>query len=116
MTYELLKFKNDDGGFSRDHEPDLATPNFTPLAATIGLQQLADLGFSSDFTMVREAVNYLLEIYIEKTRTWRPVSKDSVDYPHAPWRHDEDNSLCETFYWISHHTLCVNCWINAPLS
>ena len=97
VAIELSEFQKSSGGFGLDLEPDLRSPSSSPLASAIGLQILSELGYSSDFNMVRNCVSYLLDTYDEEIMTWRPTPRDSNEYPHAPWWHDEDNSLFETF-------------------
>ena len=93
----LKKFQNPDGGFGNALEPDMRSPSSSALATEIGLQLLAELGVSSDHTMVRGAVGYALESLDEENLTWRVAPLDVNEHPHAPWWHDSEGSLARTF-------------------
>ena len=97
MALELTYFQNDDGGFGLGLEPDMRSSSSSPLSTALGLQTLADLGFTSDFKMVSDSISCLINNFDEDARTWRPVPWDSNDYPHAPWWQDEDDSLVKIF-------------------
>jgi hypothetical protein len=47
--------------------------------------------------MVKSAVKYTLESLDTETQVWRVVPWDANDYPHAPWWHEEDGSVAQTF-------------------
>lgn len=97
VATELRRFQNEDGGFGRALEPDLRTPSSSALATSIGLRILKDLRCPAGHSMVRRAVEYLLETFHDATRVWRVVPYDTNRHPHAPWWHDENGSLARTF-------------------
>jgi len=93
----LAAYKNADGGFGRALEPDLRTPASSALATGIGLQMLKEIGRPAGHRLVEHAVRYLLNSFDPKDQVWRVVSPEANDYPHAPWWHDENGSLADTF-------------------
>jgi hypothetical protein len=93
----LSEFQNPDGGFGNALEPDLRSPSSSALATEFGLRNLVELGIPSSHPMVRAAVGYSLDSIDTQTKTWRVAPLDVNDHPHAPWWHDEDNSLARTF-------------------
>ena len=94
---ELAQFQNTDGGFGNALEPDLRTPSSSALATAIGLKMLKELDCSADRPMAKKAVTYLLETYDNESHVWRVVPLDTHHHPHAPWWHDENDSLAKTF-------------------
>ena len=93
----LAAFQNDDGGFGHALEPDLRTPSSSALATGIGLDVLRELGCDAQHPMARRAVRFLLATHDPQTQTWRVAPRDTNDYPHAGWWHDEAGSLARTF-------------------
>jgi len=93
----LAHFQNEDGGFGRALEPDLRTPGSSALATGIGLRTLKELQCAADHPMVRRAVRYLLSTFDDQAGVWRVVPHDTNSFPHAPWWHDEDDSLASLF-------------------
>ena len=94
---ELRNYHNSDGGFGHGLEPDMRTPDSSSLATGLGLQILKEVGCSSEHPLVRQAVDYLLETYNRQLDGWRVVPEDASEYPHAPWWHEDNGSLAETF-------------------
>ena len=94
---QLVKYQNPDGGFGQALEPDLRTPTSSALCTEIGQRMLAELNIPADHPMVDSAVKYLLDTFNPETQVWRVIPKDANSYPHAPWWHDEDDSLARTF-------------------
>jgi hypothetical protein len=97
VAFELSKYQNSDGGFGHALEPDLRTPTSSPLATAVGLQILADLGYTSDFSQVQGAVKYLFNSFQESSGKWVPISGDAKNFPHAPWWHNDEGSLADNF-------------------
>lgn len=94
---ELSTFQSADGGFGRALEPDVRTYSSSALATTIGLSILKDLHFSAVHPPVNKAIQFLLDTFDHQTYTWRIVPPDTNLFPHAPWWHDDDNSLAVSF-------------------
>ena len=94
---ELAHFQNADGGFGQSLEPDLRTPDSYNLATAIGLHFLVESGCSADHPMLTKALTYLTATLDPTTRTWRPTASQTHQHPHAPWWHDENGSLADTF-------------------
>jgi len=94
---ELRKFQNPDGGFGHGLEPDVRTSTSSALCTEMGLRYLAAHCIPADHPMVAAAVKYLLESFNAETQVWRVVPEDVNDLPHAPWWHDEADSLAHTF-------------------
>lgn len=97
VVAELAEYQKDDGGFGRALEPDLRTPSSSALATGIGLRTLKELHCPTDHPMVRDAVDYLLSTFDHETMVWRIAPRDTNDFPHAPWWHDEEGSLARLF-------------------
>ena len=94
---ELVGYQNLDGGFGYALEPDVRTPESSALATAIGLKMLRELGCSAGHPMVADAVAYLLRSHDPICGVWRAVPESANGFPHAPWWHEEDGSLAETF-------------------
>lgn len=97
VTEELAHYQNSDGGFGHALEPDVRTPSSSALATGIGLQILREVGCSGQHPAVRRGVEYLLRSWNPQTYVWRVVPQDANEHAHAPWWHDEDGSLRQTF-------------------
>jgi len=98
IVEELTRFRNSDGGFGHALEPDVRTPSSSALATAIALRLLAELDCPEGDELIDPAIGYLLETLDRATLTWRVVPGDANDFPHAPWWHDEDGSLANTFH------------------
>jgi len=94
---ELSAYQNVDGGFGYALEPDLRTPESSALATGIGLRMLRELGCEAEHPMVADAIEYILRSHDPMTGVWRAVPEGANEFPHAPWWHDEEGSLAETF-------------------
>jgi hypothetical protein len=97
VVAELVRFRNDDGGFGHALEPDVQTPSSSALATGIALRTIAELDCPDADDLVPAAIDFLLGSLDRKTLTWRPVPTDVNEFPHAPWWHDENGSLAQTF-------------------
>jgi hypothetical protein len=97
VVAELITFQNKDGGFGQALEPDLRTPTSSALATGIGLHLLQSVGCSEDLPLVRAAVQFLLATFDYQQGVWRVAPHDANSHPHAPWWHDEYDSLADTF-------------------
>jgi len=93
----LGEFRNQDGGFGQALEPDVRTPSSSALATGIGLAYLVEAECNVDNPLVQGAVAYLLSTFDDRELVWRVVPPDANHHPHAPWWHDEEGSLKETF-------------------
>ena len=97
VVAELVRFRNDDGGFGHALEPDVQTPSSSALATGIALRTIAELDCPDADDLVPAAIDFLLGTLDRKILAWRPVPADANEFPHAPWWHDEDGSLAKTF-------------------
>jgi len=94
----LGSYRNDDGGFGHDLEPDARHPGSSALATEIALRTLRQVGAGAGHPLVSGAIQYLLNSYDAASRTWRAVPTEANDHPHAPWWHDDgQGSLARTF-------------------
>jgi hypothetical protein len=93
----LIPFQNEDGGFGKALEPDLRTSSSSALATGDGLSILKEVDCPGEHAIVRKALEYLLSSYDNERNIWRIAPRDTNNYPHAPWWHDEDGSLNSTF-------------------
>ena len=93
----LTRYQNADGGFGNALEPDVRVPVSSALAPGLALNILKTQGVPYTHPLVSGAVGYLLNSFDYDHQLWRVVPPETNDYPHAPWWHDEDNSLAETF-------------------
>ena len=81
----LSAYQNEDGGFGNGLEPDFRLPASSPLATTVALQILRDIGATSNTPMVQQAIAYLLDKYNPDGEAWLSVPPEVNDYPHAFW-------------------------------
>jgi hypothetical protein len=93
----LSRYQNADGGFGHALEPDVRTPQSSALATGHGLTTLKELGVSPAHPMVAQAVVYLHDTFDAEHQGWRVLPPEANEAPHAPWWHDEDGSLAQTF-------------------
>ena len=93
----LSTYQNEDGGFGRALEADLRTPTSSALATGHGLSLLKELNCQPSHPAVSRAIQYLLDSFEQEAQVWRVVPRDTNDYPHAPWWHDDGTSLAQTF-------------------
>lgn len=98
VVAELARFHNSDGGFGHALEPDVRTPTSSALATGNALRLLVELDCPEGEELILAAIDYLLETLDRTTLTWHVVPHDANDFPHAPWWHDEDGSLANTFH------------------
>ena len=81
----LAAYQNEDGGFGNGLEPDIRLPASSPLATTVALQILRDIGATSKTVMVQQATAYLLDKYNPDGEAWLSVPPEVNKYPHAFW-------------------------------
>ncbi len=93
----LSRYQNADGGFGHALEPDVRTPHSSALATGHGLTLLKELGVSPAHPMAAQAIVYLHDTFDEEKQVWRVIPPEANDAPHAPWWHDDDGSLAQTF-------------------
>ncbi len=94
---QLAEYQNSDGGLGKALEADVRTPTSSAICTEFGLRILAEIGTPAAHPMVTGVVSYLLDTFDPETQVWRVVPEDINDHPHAPWWHDEDESLKRTF-------------------
>ena len=85
VLQELEAFRNKDGGFGNNLEPDFRLPDSSPLATTIAFQYLYQLKVSPQHPLVLDGKNYFLETFQSDGTGWQAVPKSVNDVPHAPW-------------------------------
>lgn len=93
----LTIFQNEDGGFGRALEPDVRTPASSALPTGMALNLLKVLGTPYTHPLVTRAVGYLTGAFDYTQKVWRVVPPNTNDFPHAPWWHDEEGTLAQTF-------------------
>lgn len=81
----LQAYQNEDGGFGHAFEPDMRCPHSSTLATTEALAWVWQVGISADHPMVEKAVQYLINTYHPKEKSWLFIPEESQQYPHAPW-------------------------------
>lgn len=114
----LAQYQNADGGFGHALEPDARTPSSSALANSIALSILAELGVEADNPLVQGAVRYLTETHDPESLVWRIVPRDVNEHPHAPWWHDDAESLAQGFggFQVNPRAeLVASLWIYASL-
>ena len=84
VLVELAKFQNQDGGFGNALEPDVRMPDSSVIVTTVGLQILREMGVPQNYYVVKSAIKYLLDTYID-CKGWELVPSSVDKYPHAPW-------------------------------
>lgn len=81
---EVLKtYQNEDGGFGKALEPDLRSPLSTVYTTSQGLFILREIGATSEETIVKKAIAYLLNSYIKEGSIWPIIPKEALKSPHA---------------------------------
>jgi hypothetical protein len=93
----LSAHQNPDGGFGHALEPDVRSPLSSALATSIGLSDLKRAGAPPDHPLVLGAVKYLIETFDSQRKVWRILPPGASEQPHAPWWHDDGDSLANTF-------------------
>jgi len=93
----LRAFQNGDGGFGHGLEPDVRTPSSSALATALALRVLQETGTPSRHPMVDSAIQYLVRTVDRVNARWAVLPPDANDHPHAPWWHDDGESLARTF-------------------
>lgn len=97
----LSTYQNDDGGFGNSLEPDLRTTASSAIATTGAFQICKEIDVNPDHTLVRRAVQYLLNTYNEEDKVWDIIPPEVEDAPHAPWWTYEGNRECFGKYLIN---------------
>lgn len=87
----LRDWQNEDGGFGHGLEQDFRSPSSSPMATTMALQVLVDVGASRDHELVRQSLGYLLAARDQEAGIWNSVPVDVNDYTHAPWWEWQDD-------------------------
>lgn len=85
VALALAGFQNRDGGFGKGLEPDFRLPDSSPMATSVALQTIDEIGLAGDDPLVTGALTYLLETWDEARRGWVGVPLAVNDHPHAPW-------------------------------
>lgn len=86
---ELKKYQNPDGGFGKGLEPDFLLPDSSPLATTLAFQMLEEIP-NPEEAIVRHAVLYFENSFVNDRYGWFAVSQEVNNYPHANWWHWEN--------------------------
>ncbi len=82
---QLAAFQNADGGFGRGLEPDIRLAASSPLATSVALQRLRELGVGAGHQLVRGAIAYLAAAFDPALPGWEFVPPEVEDCPRAPW-------------------------------
>ncbi|WP_226657710.1 hypothetical protein [Pseudalkalibacillus hwajinpoensis] len=88
VLQELEVFRNEDGGFGNNIEPDFRLQKSSPLGTTIAFQYLYQLNINAQHPFVVDGTNYFLHTF--QTNGWQSVPLSVNDVPHAPWWHVSD--------------------------
>jgi hypothetical protein len=97
VVESLEAYQNHDGGFGQALEPDLRSPSSSGLATAHALDVLREVACDAQLPVLKDAIQYVLESLDPKSRVWPVAPVDVNDYPHAPWWHDQDDSLARVF-------------------
>lgn len=84
VIHELAKYQNSDGGFGNGLEPDSMLHDSSPLATSLAFQFINEVT-DPDKEMIKRAVGYLENSYINDRHGWFSVPPQVNDYPHAVW-------------------------------
>ncbi|WP_335872850.1 hypothetical protein [Bacillus sp. 2205SS5-2] len=82
---ELKRYQNDDGGFGHALEPDVRLELSSVISSTVALQILTRYQVSSEHSIVRKVIHFLLNVFQENNMGWEIVPQAVEDYPAAPW-------------------------------
>ncbi len=83
----LSAHQNEDGGFGHALEPDFRLKDSSPMATTVGLQILREVGCTDNEPMVKRAIDYLIKNYRKDLQRWVSVPEAVNEVAHAPWWH-----------------------------
>ncbi|MFA7300814.1 MAG: hypothetical protein WC069_00690 [Candidatus Shapirobacteria bacterium] len=81
---ELTKYQNKDGGFGNGLEPDFMLPDSSPLATSLAFQFLDEIT-SPNEEVIKKAVKYLEDSYVDERHGWYSIPQQVNNYPHAVW-------------------------------
>ncbi|MBU9722832.1 MULTISPECIES: hypothetical protein [Bacillaceae] len=82
----LTHFQNDDGGMGYGLEPDVRSPQSSPIATTIAMQYVRQVKASWRHPLVKKCMKYFTNTYKEHNN-WPLTLQHMNDYPHAEWWH-----------------------------
>ncbi|MFZ1990178.1 MAG: hypothetical protein WAW96_10450 [Alphaproteobacteria bacterium] len=88
---QLSRFQNENGGFGRSLEPDLATPASTAIATSVALRHFCDVDAPVDTPIIAGALNWLKSNFDWQRGAWPIINRDVDLAPHAPWWNFGDN-------------------------
>lgn len=91
VLQELEVYRNVDGGFGNNIEPDFRLQESSPLATTIAFQYLSQLNMNPQHPFIVEGTNYFLQTYHTDMNGWLAVPPSVNEVPHAPWWHVLEN-------------------------
>jgi hypothetical protein len=95
----LKPFQNSDGGFGHGLEPDFWMPQSSPMATSVGVGVLIDLGTSAQDPLVQTAMRYYEASYQPAEQRWIAVGPEVEQHPHAPWWSYEPIASEESDTW-----------------
>ena len=84
---ELEGYRNEDGGFGHELEPDFRLDASSPMATTVAFQYMYKLGVPRDHKFVREGLHYFMNTFQDTNQQWQGVPEAVNHVPHAPWWH-----------------------------
>ncbi|MGG1685385.1 hypothetical protein [Pseudalkalibacillus sp. NRS-1564] len=82
---ELEEFRNKDGGFGNNLEPDFRLKESSPMATSVAFQYMTQLDLDSDHPFVKDGLHYLRSTYQVEKQSWQAVPHSVNSVPHAPW-------------------------------
>ncbi len=81
----LRDYWNPDGGFGHGLESDFMLPDSSPMATSIGLRSLDEVGAAAGDDLVAPTIRYLERTFDPTRQGWFAVPRQVNDHPHAPW-------------------------------
>lgn len=88
----LKAYQNEDGGFGHRLEPDNTNPNSTPIACTVAIRVLREIGWPSEASpIIRKLLTYFERTAAYIAGKWPFTIETNNLYPHAAWwTHDSE--------------------------
>ncbi len=83
ILFELLKYRNEDGGFGNALEPDAHLPQSSVLATNVAVSILKDIVVEED--IIKGIIEFYISKFDSKTETFEFLPESVNDYPRAIW-------------------------------
>lgn len=95
----ISPYQNDDGGFGRGVEPDLALAGSSAVCTVRAMELLAEVATPADHPLVTGGIRYLLNTFDSAAWVWPIVPPAVNDAPHAPWWHYDADGVKQAANW-----------------